>query len=71
VFENGVLRRLFAPKRDEERGMEKTTQRGAMCSVFLTKYHSGDEAKKAEMSWVCRRYGERRSAYRVLVGKPE
>ena len=33
--------------------MEKTTQRGALRSVFLTKYHSGDQIKKNEMGGTC------------------
>jgi hypothetical protein len=31
------------------RGVEKTTEQRASCSVRLTKYHSGDEVKKTEM----------------------
>jgi hypothetical protein len=27
--------------------------------------------EKNEMGWACSTYGERRGAYRVLVGKPE
>jgi hypothetical protein len=38
---------------------------------FLTKYNSGDQVKKTEMGWTCGTYGERRGAYRALVGKPE
>jgi hypothetical protein len=40
-------------------------------SVFLTKYYSGDQVKKAEVSTACSTNGESRGAYRVLVGKPE
>jgi hypothetical protein len=43
----------------------------ALCSVFLTKYHSGDPVKKTEMGRTCGTYGERRGSYRALVGKPE
>jgi hypothetical protein len=43
----------------------------ALCSVLLTKYHSGGQVKKTEMGWTCGTYGERRVAYRALVGKPE
>ena len=39
VFTNRVLRRIFGPKSDEISGVEKTTQRGALYSVFLTKYY--------------------------------
>jgi hypothetical protein len=53
VFENKVLRRIFGPKRDEVTG--------ALCSVLLTKYHSGDQVKKTEMGRTCGMYvGEER-----------
>jgi hypothetical protein len=39
---------------------------------FLVLYkHSGDQVKKTEMGRTCGAYGERRGAYRALVGKPE
>ena len=34
-------------------------------------YYSSDYIKKNEMGGACSRYGEKRGAYRVLVGKPE
>jgi hypothetical protein len=43
----------------------------ALRSVLLTKYHSGDQVKKTEMGRTCGTCGERRGAYRALVGKPE
>jgi hypothetical protein len=54
VFENGMLRKIFAPNRD----MEKTTQRGALCSVLLTKYHLGDHIKKRLVRHVAQMGGE-------------
>ena len=42
-----------------------------MCSVLLTKYHSDDQIKKTEMARTCSTYGERKGAYRALVGKHE
>jgi hypothetical protein len=59
VFENRVLRRIFGPKRDEVTGMEKTTQRGALCCVFITKYYSGDQVRKTKMGRACSTYWER------------
>ena len=53
VFENKVLRRIFGPKRDQVTGVEKTTGQGALCSVLLTGYHSGDQVKKTEMGRSC------------------
>jgi hypothetical protein len=34
-------------------------------------YDQGDEIKEDEMGWACDAGGEKRNAYRVLVGKPE
>jgi hypothetical protein len=44
---------------------------GYLRSVLSTRYHSGDEIKQTEMGRTCSTYGERKRAYRVLVGKPE
>jgi hypothetical protein len=55
-----VLRRIFGPKRDEVTGEWRT----GLCSVLLTKYHSGDHVKKTEMGRTC-------GAHRALMGKPE
>jgi hypothetical protein len=43
--------------------METTTQRGALCSVFLAKYNSGDQTKKKQMGSACASW--------VVVGKPK
>jgi len=32
-------------------------KRGALCSVILTKYHSGDQIKKTKVDGVCSTYG--------------
>jgi hypothetical protein len=47
------------------------TEQGALCFVFLTKYHSGDHVKNTEMGRVYSTNGERRGAHRILVEKPE
>jgi len=56
VLENTciVLRRIFGPNR----GLEKTTLRGALWSVRLTKYYSGDQTEKNDMGGTCSTYGE-------------
>jgi hypothetical protein len=36
--------------------VEKTAQRRALCSVLITKYHSGDQIKKMEMGRSCSTY---------------
>jgi prolipoprotein diacylglyceryltransferase len=38
-----------------------------LCSVFLARYHPGDEVKKTEIGSTCSTYGEGRGIYRVLV----
>jgi hypothetical protein len=65
-----VLRRIFGPKRDEV--TEEWRTRSFMICI-PHQIHSGDKCKKTEMYRVCSTYGrgEGRSAYRVLVGKPE
>ena len=34
-------------------------------------HHSGDQIKKNEMGGACSKYGTRRGADRILVGKPD
>jgi hypothetical protein len=65
VFENIVLRKIFWPKRDEVKGE-------------WTKLHNEEfivipVMKSRRMRWngQVARVGEGRSAFRILVGKPE
>jgi hypothetical protein len=58
VFKNRVLRRIFGPKKDEVTGEWRRLHNRALCSVLLTKYHSGDQVKKTEMGRTCGTYGE-------------
>ena len=39
--------------------------------MICTFHHSGDQTKKNEMGGTCSKYGERRGADRILVGKPD
>jgi hypothetical protein len=71
VFENRVPRRLFGPKRDEIAGEWRKLHTEELsdlyCSpniVWLIKSRTRWAGHVAHM-------GERRSVYRVLVGKPE
>jgi hypothetical protein len=72
VFENRVLRRIFGPKRDEVTGEwrklhnEELRHLYSLPSIIII-------IKSRRMKWaghVARR-GEKRNAYRLLVGKPE
>jgi hypothetical protein len=72
VFENRVLRRIFGPKGDEvTRGWRK------LHNEELHNLYSSPNIirmiKSRRMRWIGHvvRMGEKRNAYRILVGKPE
>jgi len=72
VFENRVLRRIFGPEWDEV-----TVEWGKLHKEELSDLYSSPNIfrviKSKRMRWEghVARIGERRGAYRVLVGKPE
>jgi hypothetical protein len=72
VFENRVLRRMFGSKRDEVgeelRKLHNEELKDPYCSPNIVQV-----IQSRRMRWVghVARIGERRSIYRVLVGKPE
>jgi hypothetical protein len=71
VFENKVLR-IFGPKRDEVTGewrkLHNVELRDLYSSPSITRI-----IKSRRMRWMehVARMGEKRNAYRLLVGKPE
>jgi hypothetical protein len=72
VFENRVLRKIFRPKRDEITG----EWRGLHNDELYVPYSSPNiiwVIKSRRLRWAghVARMGERRGAYRALVGKPE
>jgi len=72
VFENGVLRRIFGSKRDEITGEWRKLHTEELYDL----YSSPNIIRviiSRRMRWVghVASTGERRGAYRVLVGKPE
>jgi hypothetical protein len=72
VFENKVLRRIFGPKRDEVTGEWRRLHN----KELYTLYSSPDVVrvmKSRRLRWAghVARMGERRGAYRILVGIPE
>jgi hypothetical protein len=72
VFENRVLRRIFGPKRDEVTGEWRKLHN----EEFRDLYSSPSIIriiKSRRMRWAghVARMGEKRNAYRLLVGKPE
>jgi hypothetical protein len=72
VFENRVLRRIFGPKRDEVTGEWRKLH-----NEELHDLHSSQsiirmvKARKMRCAGHVARMGEKRNAYRLLVGKPE
>jgi hypothetical protein len=72
VFENRVLRRIFGPQRDEVTGGLRK-----LYNEELYKLYSSPSIirmiKSSRMRWAghVARMGEKRNAYRILVGKPE
>jgi hypothetical protein len=72
VFENRVLRRIFGPKRDEVTGEWRKLHNKELRDL----YSSPSKIriiKLTRMRWSghVARMGEKRNAYRLLVGKPE
>jgi hypothetical protein len=72
VFENRVLRRIFGPKRDEVTGewrkLHNEELRDLYSSPSIMKI-----IRLRRMRWMehVARMGEKRNAYRLLVGKPD
>ena len=72
MFENGVLRRIFGPKRDEVTGGWRKLHNEEL-KVLYSSLNIVRMIKSRRMSWAgyVVRMGEGRGVYRVLVGKPE
>jgi hypothetical protein len=72
VFENRVLRRIFGPKRDELTG-EWTKQHYEELRDLYSSPSIIRIIKSRRMRWAghVARMGNKRNAYRLLVGKPE
>jgi hypothetical protein len=72
VFENRVLRRIFGPKRDEVSGEWRKLHNGELRDLYSSPSRVR-MIKPRGMRWEghVARMGEKRNAYRLLVGKPE
>jgi hypothetical protein len=72
VFENRVLRRIFGPKRDEVTGEWRKFHNEELHNLYSSP-NIIRMIKSRRMRWAghVARVGEKRNAYRILVGKPE
>jgi hypothetical protein len=72
VFENRVLRRIFGPKRDEVTGEWRKLHNEELHDLYSSP-NIIRIMKSMRIIWVghVARMGEKRNAYRLLVGKPE
>jgi hypothetical protein len=72
VFENRVLRRIFGPKRGEETGGWRKLYNEELYNLYSSPSIIR-MIKSRRMRWAghVARMGEKRNAYRILVGKPE
>jgi hypothetical protein len=72
VFENKVLRRIFGPNRDEVTGEWRRLHNKELYALYSSP-NIIRVMKSRRLRWAghVARMGERRGAYRALVGKPE
>jgi hypothetical protein len=72
VCDNGVLRKIFGPKRDEVTGEWRRLHNGELNDLYSSP-NIIRVLKLRRMRWVghVARMGEGRGAYRILVGRPE
>jgi hypothetical protein len=72
VFENRVLRKIFGPKRDEVTGEWRKSQNEELRDLYSSPSIIRI-IKSKRMRWAghVARMGEKRNAYKLLVGKPE
>jgi hypothetical protein len=72
VFENRVLRRMFGPKRNETTGDWRRLHNEELNDLYSSP-NTIRVIKSRRMGWAghTARMGEKRDAYRILVGRPE
>jgi hypothetical protein len=71
VFENRVRRRIFGPKRDEVTGWRKLHNEELHNSYSSPSIIRMMKSRRIKWAGHVARMGEKRNAYRILVGKLE
>jgi hypothetical protein len=72
VFENRVLRRIFGPKSDEVTGERRKLHNEELCDLYsLPSIIRIIKSRRMRWAGHVARMGEKRNAYRLLVGNPE
>jgi hypothetical protein len=72
VFESSVLRRIFGPKRDEVMGGWRKLHNEELHDLFSSaSIVRIIKSRRMRLAGHLSRMGEKRNAYRLLVGKPE
>jgi hypothetical protein len=72
VFENRLLRRIFGLKRDEVTGGWRKLHNEELHNLYSSpSIIRTIKSKKVIWAWHVTRMGEKRNAYRILVGNPE
>jgi hypothetical protein len=72
VFKNGVLRRIFGPKRNEVTGEWRRLHNKELYALYSSP-NIIQVTKSRRLRWAghVAHMGERRGAYRALLGKPD
>jgi hypothetical protein len=72
VFENGVLRRIFGPKRDGVTGGWRKLHNEELHGLYsLPSMNRIIKSRRMRWAGHVAQMGEKRNVYRLLVGKPE
>jgi hypothetical protein len=72
VFKNRVLRGIFGPRRDDVTGEWKKLRNEELHDLYSSpSIIRIMKSKRMRWAWHVAQMGEKRNAYRLLVGKPE
>jgi hypothetical protein len=72
VFENRVLRKIFGPRRDEVAGQWRKLQNEELHNLYSSpNIIRMIKSRRMRWTWHVARMGEKKNAYRILMGKPE